>query len=128
MVGTFGDPFDVRDPTMLQLLAYLPPGTPIGVVLTAIDEEVGRVADGVASGEVQRVVTGLVSDWFRQLDNVLERAMVIGVLEQQRRRPAMVNELPGALASVTPEAVAAAAGQWLAVRGRAVLEIVPGAP
>jgi predicted Zn-dependent peptidase len=128
MVGTFGDPFDVRDPTMVQLLAYLPPGTPIDVVLAAIDEEVARVADGVASGEVQRVVTGLVSDWFRQLDNVLERAMVIGVLEQQRRRPAMVNELPAALAAVTPEDVAAAAGRWLAVRGRAVLEIVPGAP
>ena len=128
MLGTFGDPFDVRDPTMLQLLAYLPPGTPVKLVLTAIDEEVGRVAEGVGSGEVQRVATGLVSDWFRQLDNVLERAMVIGVLEQQRRRPAMVNELPAALAEVTPEAVATAAGTWLATRGRAVLEVVPGAP
>jgi hypothetical protein len=36
--------------------------------------------------------------------------------------------LPAALAAVTPEDVAAAAGRWLAVRGRAVLEIVPGAP
>jgi predicted Zn-dependent peptidase len=127
MVGTFGDPFDVRDPTMLQLLAYLPPGTPVEVVVAAIDEEVGRLADGVGPAEVERVVTGLVSDWFRQLDNVLERAMVVGVLEQQRGRPTMVNELPAALAEVTPEAVAAGASQWLAVKGRAVLEVVPGA-
>jgi predicted Zn-dependent peptidase len=128
MVGTFGDPFDVRDPTMLQLLAYLPPGTPLDVVLEGIDDEIGALTQGVPGDEVDRVVTGLASEWFRQLDNVLERAMVIGVLEQQRKRPELVNELPALLADVTPDAVAGAAEAWLRGRGRAVLEIVPGAP
>ena len=128
MVGTFGDPFDVRDPTMLQLLAYLPPGTPLDVVLEGIDDEIGELTQGVPGDEVDRVVTGLASEWFRQLDNVLERAMVIGVLEQQRKRPELVNELPALLADVTPDAVAGAAEAWLRGRGRAVLEIIPGAP
>jgi predicted Zn-dependent peptidase len=127
MLGTFGDPFDVRDPTMLQLLAYLPPGTSVDRVLAAMDEEVARVAEAVPADEIDRVVTALVSDYFRQLDSVLERAMVIGVLEQQRSRGEWVNELPAALARVTPEGVAAAAGAWLCRPGRAVLEVVPGA-
>jgi zinc protease len=127
MLGTFGDPFDVRDPTMLQVLAYLPPGTKVDRVLKAVDEEVARVAAGVPSEEVDRVVTSIVSDYFRQLDSVLERAMVIGVLEQQRSRGEWVNELPAALTRVTPEQVATAAGTWLGRPGRAVLEVVPGA-
>src|SRR5260370_27335388 len=86
MVGTFGDPFDVRDPTMLQLLAYLPPGTPLDVVLGGIDDEIGALTQGVPGAEVDRVVTGLASEWFRQLDHVLERAMAIAALEQQRKR------------------------------------------
>ena len=40
MLGTFGDPFDMRDPTMLQLLAYHPGGD-IEPLLDALDEEAG---------------------------------------------------------------------------------------
>ena len=127
MVGTFGDPFDVRDPTMLQLLAYLPPGTPVEAVLKGIDDEIDALAQSVPGAEVDRVVTGMASEWFRQLDGVLERAMVIGVLEQQRARPQLVNELPTMLTEVTPSSVASAAEAWLRGRRRAVLEVVPGA-
>ena len=127
MVGTFGDPFDVRDPTMLQVLAYLPPGMKVDPVLTALDDEVARLAQGLHQAEIDRVVTGMVSDHFRQLDNVLERAMAMGVLEQQRGRPELVNELPGLLAGVTPAQVGAGVERWLGAPGRAVLEVVPGA-
>ena len=127
MVGTFGDPFDVRDPTMLQVLAYLPPGTPLEAVLAAIDDEVARLAEGLRPSEIDRVVTGMVSDHFRQLDNVLERAMAMGVLEQQRGRPELINELPSLLAEVTPGQVTAGVARWLGAPGRAVLEVVPGA-
>jgi predicted Zn-dependent peptidase len=127
MLGTFGDPFDVRDPTMANVLAFLPPGTSADEVLGAIDEEVARQAEGVPDEEVTRAVTGLVSDYFRQLDNVLDRATVIGVLEQQRGRGEFVNELPAGLARVTPAEVAAATAAWFGSPGRAVLEVVPGA-
>jgi predicted Zn-dependent peptidase len=86
MLGTFGDPFDVRDPTMLQLLAYHPPGG-VDPVLEAIDEEVAAVAAGGATGEeVGRVVTTMTAQTIRRLDDIMNRALAAAVLEQQRGR------------------------------------------
>ncbi len=125
MMGTFGDPFDVRDPTMLQVLAYHPDAA-ADDVLAALDDEIGRLAEGVEDEELARVVTSLVSDDFRHLDNLLDRATTFAVLEQQRGRPDLVNELPEAMASVTPEAVVKVAAEWLQRSQRAVLEVRPG--
>jgi predicted Zn-dependent peptidase len=127
LMGTFGDPFDVRDPTMLQFLAYLPPGTDVAAVVQAIDEEVERTASGLSGGDLSRAVTTMVSDYIARLDPLLERSIFSGVLEQQRRRAEWINDLPGVVDAVTADAAAAAAGEWLAPSSRAVLEVVPGA-
>jgi zinc protease len=124
-MGAFGDPFEMRDPTVLQILAWHP-GVSADALLTAIDEEIAKVVDGVGSEEVDRVVAGMASGHLRQLDNVLQRAMLVGVLEQQRRRGELVNELPALLSEVTAAGVSAAAERWLGGPGRAVLEVVPG--
>jgi len=124
-VGAFGDPWEMRDPTMLQLLAWHP-GAPVEAVLAGIDTEVGSVAAGVGTAEVKGVVTSMVSDHLRQLDNVLQRATVIGLLEQQRGQAELVNDIPGLLGAVTATGVAAAAEKWLLRSGRAILEVVPG--
>jgi predicted Zn-dependent peptidase len=126
MVGTFGDPFDVRDPTMLQLLAYHPGGS-ADQVLAAVDEEVARLVDeGLDEDELQRVQTSLVSGHLRRLDNLLQRSMFMATLEQQRGRAELVNDLPELLAAVEADAVLAAAEEWLQPDGRAVLEVRPG--
>jgi zinc protease len=127
MVGTFGDPLDVRDPTMLQLLAYHPGGT-IDDVLKAVDEEIDRVAnDGVADAELGRVVTSIASSHLRRLDHLLDRTMLLCTLEQQRSRAEIANEFPDRLLNVSRDDLAAAAAEWLRADRRAVLEIVPGA-
>jgi len=125
VIGAFGDPFEMRDPTMLQLLVWHP-GAPVEAVLAAIDDEIATVAAGLGPEEVDRVVTSLVSNHLRQLDNVLQRAMAVGLFEQQRGHAELVNELPARLGAVTPDAVAEAATRWLVRPGRAVLEVVPG--
>lgn len=127
MVGTFGDPLEMRDPTMLQLIAYLPPGGSVESLLATIDEEVSRAAEAVDRAELDRVVTALVSEYLRQLDSVLERAMTIGVLEQQRGRGDWINDFPAALGGVSPSQVREAVCASMASGGRAILEIVPGA-
>ena len=126
MIGTFGDPFDVRDPTMLQLMAYHPGGT-ADQVLAAIDDEVAMLGSGIDPDEVQRVQVSLVSGHLRRLDNLLQRAMFMATAEQQRGRAELVNELPEALAAVEAEAVVGAAERWMRPDSRAVLEVQAGA-
>jgi predicted Zn-dependent peptidase len=126
MLGTFGDPFDMRDPTMLQLLAYLPPGG-LDPMLDALDDEVAAVAaGGVTEEEVDRVVTTMTAQTIRRLDDIMNRALAAAALEQQRGRAELLSELPAALAAVTPDDVTRVASQWLRPTSRAVLEVVPG--
>jgi len=124
MLGTFGDPLDIRDPTMLQILAYHPGGT-TDQVLRALDEEVDRVANGVADDEVARVITSMTSSHLRRLDHLLQRSMLMCTLEQQRSRAELANEVPELLASIEPAAVAKAAAEWMRSDRRAVLEVRP---
>ena len=70
MVGTFGDPLDVRDPTMLQVLAYHPSAT-VDAVLTAVDDEIDRLAaHGPTEEELERVVVSITSNHLRRLREV----------------------------------------------------------
>jgi zinc protease len=110
---------------MLQLIAYHPDAD-ADEVIGSIDDEVARLAaQGLPRTELDRVVTSFASDWFRRLDDLLERAMTIGVLEQQREQGELVNEIPARLAAVSPDAVAEAAERWLKPNQRAVLEVRP---
>ncbi|HVM10189.1 MAG TPA: pitrilysin family protein [Acidimicrobiales bacterium] len=127
MIGTFGDALDVRDPTMLQVLAYHP-GVAADSVLAAVDEEVDRIAnDGVADDELRRVVVSFVSGHLRRIDNLLQRTMLMCTLEQQRHRAEVVNELPSLLEAVDAASVMKVAQTWIRPNKRAVLEVVPGA-
>ena len=126
MLGTFGDPFDMRDPTMLQLLAYHPPGG-VDPILDAIDEELAAVAAGAATEEeVDRVVTTMTAQTIRRLDDIMNRALAAAALEQQRSRAELLSEIPAVLAAVTPDEITRVAGEWLRPTSRAVLEVVPG--
>ena len=126
MLGTFGDPFDMRDPTMLQLLAYVPPGA-VEPLLEALDEELARVAAGDATAEeVDRVVTTMTAQTIRRLDDMMNRALGGAAFETLRGRAELLSELPAVLAAVTPDDITRVAGEWLQPQARAVLEVVPG--
>ena len=126
MLGTFGDPFDMRDPTMLQLLAYHPPGT-VDALIESLDEELAAVtAGGVTDEEVDRVVTTMTAQTIRRLDDNMNRALAAAAMEQQRGRAELLSDIPAALAAVTPDDVTRVAGEWLQPNSRAVLEVVPG--
>jgi zinc protease len=125
-IGFMGEPFGVRDPTVLLLQAHLPPGGDVGKVLATIDEECQRIAtDGLAPGELARTQARMVTHVLRDTDAVLGRALQMAVLAQQRGEPELLNELPRLLGEVTEEQVVAAAAALVPSR-RASVEVVPG--
>lgn len=125
-LGFMGDPFDVRDPTALLLQVHYPPQVSSDKVISSIDEELRRLVDGgLGEGELQRVQARIAAHLLREVDAVLGRTLTFAVLEQQRGRAELLNELPRLIGSVTAEDVVAAAARLIPDR-RAVLEIVPG--
>jgi zinc protease len=124
-LGVMGDPLDARDPTPMMLEVHHAPDVAVRTVVDTVDEELSRLAnDGCDREEVDRTVARMVARYLRDVDPVLGRATQASVLEQQRGRAELLNDLPVLLAEVTAEQVAAAAAQ-LGRDNRAVLELRP---
>ncbi|PRY31560.1 M16 family metallopeptidase [Pseudosporangium ferrugineum] len=125
-IGFMGDEYQVRNPTALLLQAHLPPGGDTGKVLRVVDEELDRLATGgLAPGELARTQARMATHLLRDTDAVLGRALPMAVLELQRGRPELLNELPKLVGEVTEAQIVAAAAA-LRPEGRATVEVVPG--
>jgi predicted Zn-dependent peptidase len=125
-IGFMGDEYQVRNPTALLLQAHMPPGGDADKVLRTVDEELDRLATGgLAPGELARTQARMATHLLRDTDAVLGRALPMAVLEQQRGRPELLNELPRLVGEVT-EAQVVAAAATLRPERRATVEVVPG--
>jgi zinc protease len=126
-VGTFGNALEMRDPAMMQVLAYYAPDTSVDQITDTVDEVVGEVAASLDDEEVERATTAMASGMVARVDNFVQRALTLAVTEQQRQKPDLINDLPAALFEIDAKRVARAADEWLRPARRAVLELVPGA-
>ncbi len=125
-VGPFDNWLDMRDPILTNVLAIYPPGGDAEVILDAITESIEQLQADLGDDELERTRTGVTSAFLRATDSVMNRALTIAPLEQQRGRAELINELPAALAAVTTADVKAAASQWFAPSQRSVLDWRPG--
>jgi zinc protease len=125
-VGLLEDAFDVRDPTILIVTAFHGSEVTSDDVVTAIDEEIERLArDGLDDGELSRIQARIAATLLTHLDFVLGRTLTMASLEQQRQDPSLVAQLPALVGAVTAEQVVAAAATLRPDR-RARLDLVPG--
>ncbi|GAA4930440.1 M16 family metallopeptidase [Actinoplanes utahensis] len=126
-LGFMGDEYLVRNPTALLLQAHLPPGGDADKVLRTIDEELDRLAsDGLKPGELDRTQARMATRLLNGTDDVLGRAQPMAVLELQRGRPDLLNDLPKLISEVRAEQIVAAAAT-LRPESRASVEVIPGA-
>ncbi|WP_305785181.1 M16 family metallopeptidase [Symbioplanes lichenis] len=126
-IGFMGDEYQVRNPTAFLLQAHMPPGGDADKVLRVVDEELDRLATGgLAPGELARTQARMATHLLRDTDAVLGRALPMAVLELQRGRPELLNELPRLVGEVTEEQIVAAAAA-LRPESRATVEVIAGA-
>jgi zinc protease len=125
-IGFMGDEFQVRNPTAILIQAHMPPGGDSDKVLRTVDEELDRlVTGGLAAGELERTQARIATHLLRDTDAVLGRALPMAVLELQRGRPELLNELPRLVGGVT-EAQIVEAAATLRPERRATVEVLPG--
>jgi predicted Zn-dependent peptidase len=109
-VGLFGDPFDVRDATLLTTQVHHPAAVGVDDVLAAVHDEIGRVArEGVTPEELARVQARTSAQLLRQADSVLGRTLAFAAAELVHGRAELAGELAARLAAVPPDRVQAAA-------------------
>lgn len=126
-LGTFGDPFDQRDPLLFTVEAYHPQQNTADQVLAVVDEELDRLAtDGPLPGELDRVRARLSARLFREVDDVLGRTLSMAVFELLHGEPTLINALPQKLADVTGAQLSSAAAS-LRAQPRSLLVLQPGA-
>jgi predicted Zn-dependent peptidase len=124
-VGLFGDPFDVRDATLLTTQVHHPAAVDATKVLTAIHEEVARIAeDGVGAEELRRVQARTEAQLLREADSILGRTLGFAAAELIHGRAELAGELAARLALVPPDVVQEAA-RGLDPDTAAVLELRP---
>ena len=103
-VGLFGDPFDVRDATLLTTQVHHPAAVTPERVLATVHEEVARIAtDGVGAEELRRVQARTEAQLLRQADSVLGRTLAFAAAELIHGRAELAGEIAARLAAVTPE-------------------------
>jgi zinc protease len=111
-VGLFGDPFDVRDATLLTTQVHHPATVPAGRVVDAVHEEVARIAEeGVGAEELRRVQARAEAQLLRQADSILGRTLAFAAAELVHGRAELAGELAERLAAVGPERVQQAAAR-----------------
>jgi zinc protease len=109
-VGLFGDPFDVRDATLLTTQVHHAAAVGADRVLEAVYEEIARVADeGVPADELARVQARTEAQLLRQADSVLGRTLAFATAELVHGRAELAGELAARLAAVTPDQLRTAA-------------------
>jgi predicted Zn-dependent peptidase len=125
-LGTFGDPFEQRDPMLFTISITHPAQNPAETVLATVQEELDRLAtDGLGAGELDRVVARLRAQLLRQRDQVIGRTLSLTMFEQQHGSAERLWELDERIAGVTADDVRQAAAA-LTVDSRSVLVLHAG--
>jgi predicted Zn-dependent peptidase len=125
-LGTFGDPFDMRDPTILHLRAIHAEEVSADRILAVVDEELARIADeGVPSTELARVRALSLARLYGHADQLMGRLNTLGSLELIHGRAELLEDLPEVIDGVAPASIADAARRLLEGH-RAVQELRPG--
>ncbi|WP_433801983.1 M16 family metallopeptidase [Actinomycetospora sp. CA-084318] len=125
--GLMGAPLDARDPDTFTITAVHPDTVDPRQVVDAVDAELLVLGErGPDPEELRRVTARWASALHREHDRLMNRMLALGSAELVHGRAELSDELPGAIAAVTPEAVAAAANA-LRPDARALLVLTPGA-
>jgi len=121
-------PQHVRHPDFLGVYAILTPGTDPELIVRTLDDELEQIASTLpGEEEVARSVARWTTLVSLQMDDLIERAMGLGLFQVLHGNPDLLPAIPHRLQAVTAEAVAAAA-KALLPDSRAILTVLPGGP
>ena len=121
-----GDAFEFKGPALFTIEATPRPGVTTGAAVTAIDEELARVAEeGPSPDELLRAKRRELGSYHASLDSRLGRMRELGVLASVHDRPELADQLPQRYQEITEQQVQEAVAGWLRPEHSTVLHWLP---
>ena len=121
-----GDAFEFKGPALFTIEATPRPGVSTGAAVTAIDEELARVAqEGPSPDELLRAKRRELGSYHASLDSRLGRMRELGVLASVHDRPELADQLPQRYQEITEQQVQEAVAGWLRPEHSTVLHWLP---
>ena len=121
-----GDAFEFKGPALFTIEATPRPGVSTGAAVTAIDEELARVAqEGPSPDELLRAKRRELGSYHASLDSRLGRMRELGVLASVHDRPELADQLPQRYQEITEQHVQEAVAGWLRPEHSTVLHWLP---
>ena len=121
-----GDAFEFKGPALFTIEATPRPGVTTGAAVTAIDEELARVAqEGPSPDELLRAKRRELGSYHASLDSRLGRMRELGVLASVHDQPELADQLPQRYQEITEQQVQEAVARWLRPEHSTVLHWLP---
>jgi len=121
-----GNQFEYNGPTLLAAFIVYPNEVKEADLLNAYNSAVSSLAtNGPSTPELDTAITKLRSDWDRQLEIPVDRAEVMSLATLFDGTPAMVNDIPNELESVSPADVKEFVAKYLDKTNRTIINRVP---
>jgi predicted Zn-dependent peptidase len=121
-----GDSFEFKGPALFTFEATPRPGITTRETVSAIDEELARVAEeGPSPDELLRAKRRELGSYHASTDSRLGRMRELGVLASVHDQPELADQLPKHYQEITAPQVQAAVARWLRPEHSTVLHWLP---
>lgn len=124
-----GTPFAYGGPTLMTTLIHYPLAVSADTVLGDYDEAIADlVSNGVPPAELERTKTKLLSTWYGELDQPVNRATALAYAQMFFGDAGHVNDVAREIAGITSAEIQAFASKYLRSTNRTVLIREPAKP
>ena len=121
----FAGPSDYKDPGLWTAYFMHNPSFTGKQIVAQVEEEIGKLAAGLEVKELERARTFLRAARLKELQTVLNRAMLLAQYEFLDGAPELITAELDRFAAVTPGEIQAAVKKYFVANQRVALEIIP---
>ncbi len=121
-----GDAWDYDGPTLFVLFGMYKPNASMDAALTAVDEEIARIAkEGVDADALKRVKTKMLADYYNGLDAFISRADALAKAQLLWGDATTLNRVPDWIDAVKSADLQRVAAKYLVASNRVAIDRIP---